>query len=158
MWHSGFLIALLFTCIGEVEPFQSYVDQFISQPTSRLEGTLILDGTIVDLGKPQEVCIVSLPQDVTFRVNRVLWGEWPNPTIQVGYGGCRISLPSPPFTKGTRLIVFARVQRMPNANFLVRGNVKNVIGQEVRWGLFPATEENMRTALQAIASRPAQRR
>lgn len=157
MWRSMFLFVFLLGGKGDPELSPTYVDHFLAEPRSST-GNLILEGTITDLGKMQEVCLTSAPQVVTFRINRLLWGGWPNPTIQIGYGGCQIPLPSPPFTKGARLIVFARALEPQRSDSPVRGNEKNIVGTGVRWGLFPATDENIHLVLQAIANRPAQRR
>jgi hypothetical protein len=131
---------------------QSYVRRFVSS-TSGPSGLIFL-GTVEDLGHPQSVCTVLLLRYVTFRIDRVLWGAWPERNIRIAYHGrCGPSpLPSPPFTKGIQLIVLARTYKTgPDSEVSAFGGDAWDGKPAPRMGLYPVNEENIKAVERIIS-------
>ncbi|HEY6252938.1 MAG TPA: hypothetical protein VI685_23515 [Candidatus Angelobacter sp.] len=109
--------------------------------------SMIFVGVIEDVGRPPGVCLSLVPQFVTFRVERVLLGTWTNPTIKIGYVNCSPQpLPSPPFTKGARWIVF---RPGPGWGFGQDWSDPYMFIIDIGYGMFAPTEANIAVVLKA---------
>lgn len=123
---------------GDLRP--EFVQYFAASQENHGEGDgMIFVGVIEDLGSPLDGCLSLVSQWVTFRVQRVLLGAWTKPTIKIAYITCG-PLPSPPFTKGAKWIVFR-----PGSYF----RFPDVYIKDMGYGMFEPTEANIAVVLKA---------
>jgi hypothetical protein len=98
---------------------------------------VIFIGTVTRLPDTPRFCKQINEVLVGFRIERVLFGSAEPSTTQVAYAICHERLPSPPFSLGNRLIVFAyRNQRASPPDPLFRSPFPD-------FGVFAATPENI---------------
>jgi len=129
---------------GDLRP--EYVQYFASLRENHGDFTIFV-GVIEDLGRPAGACLSLVPQFVTFRVERVLSGTWATPTTKIGYVNCSPEpLPSPPFTKGAKWIVF---RPGPYWGSGMYWSSPYMLLIDIGYGMFAPTEANIAVVLKA---------
>lgn len=141
-----FSVSWLHAHAGDLSP--EFVQYFAAMQESHGEGDfMIFVGVIEDLGRPPGACLSLAPQFVTFRVERFLLGTWTTPTIKIGYVNCSPQpLPSPPFTKGAKWIVF---RPGPDWGFGSYFSFPDIYIKDMGYGIFEPTEANIAVVLNA---------
>ncbi|HEY6249729.1 MAG TPA: hypothetical protein VI685_07190 [Candidatus Angelobacter sp.] len=133
---------------AHVDLTPEYVQYFAALQENHGQGDfMIFVGVIEDVGRPPGACLSLVPQFVTFRVERVLLGAWTKPTIKIGYINCGPEpLPSPPFTKGAKWIVF---RPGPYCGFGSDWSDPYMFIIDIGCGMFAPTEANIAVVLKA---------
>lgn len=105
------LLVAPFSLLGQDEPELTDIHRRLQTPGIEARHDhrrMLFVGEIVALGPVfQGVCKQAVDQSVDYRVLEGLLGNPPNPIVRTGYVNCtRASLPSPPFTPHSKVIVY----------------------------------------------------